>query len=642
MLPQINNHNEFEDIARLNSKIGAYNGLLNAEPIKKEQCMQLLNEINSMHMDIKKKMIDNSHMSPSYEGIRDFPGIGGQLELLNEPAISGIAADQFLSQELASNDGLLSVQDWESEIGVGSWFTWPTEEETAIVPELEQLNQMKSTLPVEPTNTEAANYFYSLKAFKNKLMGKLCNELDNKKDIKNFNWLLNSVNSEIETVKNFLPDVQAKDAAIATVAKTNLAQELSELGSQNMNDLTMMLANRNAINPGPPTKENIAAIIPSINDYDIVKLGGGNNVNWKITNPASGVELVIQVGEPAENQMTIGQLEQSSLNTSLSSSFYSSSPSGDCPYNLVLTELCVGGDLRSQRENDLADAPENDILRSATMKFKQLTNISKVLLEQNVIHPDIKLTNFLSDGAGNIIIADKKALTNIDSDGNVAVRGLVTTVLYSPPEYQQRNGPPNMDAESFMTYQLGLALYDYLVVPDISQDPAVTAWCEENPLNFDAPIFQSVNGAALKNLITQMVDPNPDHRPSVAEVETILTDLGSTLTAVAQVEAIQEAEVVQDIVVSEVSEVSEVAKPEAVKINASQHGEPQINFSDAIQDEITRASSVEELDDLKQRIESSADFKLEVTIDESVVSKLEKMFEERNDELLEERSSYRM
>ena len=72
-----------------------------------------------------------------------------------------------------------------------------------------------------------------------------------------------------------------------------------------------------------------------------------------------------------------------------------------------------------------------------------------------------------------------------------------------------------------MTYQLGLALYDYLVLPELSSDRTATPWCMTNPLDFTNPVFQSVDGKNIKVLITKMTDPDPGKRPSLVALDNI-------------------------------------------------------------------------------------------------------------------------
>ena len=158
-------------------------------------------------------------------------------------------------------------------------------------------------------------------------------------------------------------------------------------------------------------------------------------------------------------------------------------------------------------------------------RLEQLASICEELSNQNIAHPDIKLTNFLTDSDGNIIIADKKLFISIDVKGNIHSGEISTSKILAPPEYRNGSKDKEINASAFMTYQLGLALYDYLVLPELSSDRTATPWCMTNPLDFTNPVFQSVDGKNIKVLITKMTDPDPGKRPSLSEVKGELKHL---------------------------------------------------------------------------------------------------------------------
>ena len=112
------------------------------------------------------------------------------------------------------------------------------------------------------------------------------------------------------------------------------------------------------------------------------------------------------------------------------------------------------------------------------------------------------------------------------------MKGLVTTVPYSPPEFRQRDNKVKLNAAAFMTYQLGVALYEYLVLPKVIDSPAVTPWYYQSPLDFTNPIFASEAGEKIQTLIKQMTDPDPGKRPSLSLVKR---ELNHVLPRVEQV-----------------------------------------------------------------------------------------------------------
>lgn len=514
MLTKIANKSQNEYASAFNDKVELYNKTQQQNQSKTE-LLQLLNEINHMHMTVKKLYMDSNYQQKrEYQGIMNFPGIGNELEALKLPNVQGLAAENIFTKELKSNLRLPTEQQWEK---------LSNEHTKSVLSDLKRVDELLSRMPFPPSEQQANEYFYALKGFKNIILNKLSYEVTNNTDRKYFTSLLHSLNNEIEIIKPFIPSEIKRDEKIEKVSKTTLMIELSELSSENMDKLAMILRNHNAVNPGPPTKEDIAKILPSITNFDIKKLGGNNNINWKISDQETGLDLVIQVGEPSTNQKLIESLELSSANEYLATQFFTSLNTDDLPFNIVVTELCSGGDLRHEREEKLKDATPEDILKNATSRMQDLTSFCQSSLKNNSIHPDIKLTNFLINSDGNFILTDKKTFTKIDEAGNVPRKDIVTTGVYEPPE--MKSLPQEVKAEAFMCYQIGLALYDYLVLPKEPTEEHQKYWSEEIPLEFTNQIFETDKGIPLKALLTQMLDPDPLKRPPLSEVHTKLQQI---------------------------------------------------------------------------------------------------------------------
>lgn len=509
MLTIIENKYQNGYIDALNKKIKQYNTA--QQQRSKAELLQLLNEINHIHMDTKKMYIDNNNdwlKFREYEEILNFPGIGSELETLKLPNAQGATAENILTQELRGIRRLPTVQQWEQ---------LPNKNTKSVLEDLKQVDELLTRMPSPPSEQQANEYFYALKDFKNTILNKLSYELTDNTDRKYFTSLLHSVNNEIELIKPLILSETKRNKKIDRVSKTDLVKELSELSPGKMDQLTDLLKDCNAINPGPPTKEDIAEIIPSIKNLDIKKLGGENNINWKISDEESGLDLVMQVELSSYNQKLIEKLERSSTNEYLTIPFFSSATLYEGMFGIVVTEFCSDGDLRHEREVTLQNATPEDILKKATLRIQDLTNFCQGSLKNGIINTDIKLTNFLIND-GNLVIADKKGFGKIDPDGNVAKKGLDTSKVYTPPEMNENNP---INAEAFMCYQIGLALYEYIVLPDAPKDIDKPYWSAQ-PLQFDNPVFKTDTGTQLKKLLTQMLDPNPIARPTLNEVQTKL------------------------------------------------------------------------------------------------------------------------
>ncbi len=70
-----------------------------------------------------------------------------------------------------------------------------------------------------------------------------------------------------------------------------------------------------------------------------------------------------------------------------------------------------------------------------------------------------------------------------------------------------------------MTYQIGLALYDFCILPKENGDDK---WSLKNPLDFDKPYFKTMTGGKMMELIKNMTDADPGKRPSLSEVQDCL------------------------------------------------------------------------------------------------------------------------
>lgn len=507
---KLNKDSEYnQDITKLNQKIRTYNECKN---IRKK--FILLQEINHMHMKIKCLLTDLPYAEARhYDGIANFSGVGAALEELGYPFMNGALADNMLTSKGSNKEfGLPERYYW-----VKKFMNNPEKMQQAAVSKgMLSLMTMKSKLAPQTFPEGHKRYLHALQSFRQELLTKLL-ELDDEtlgsknKVIRDFSEMLSQVNGEIVTtqdrLKNHLKDKQ--DVA-NNVSITNICKELSLLKPQDMGDLTAILRQRTL---NQAHKEQIEALLPSLRGFTLTSLGGANQRNWKVSND-EGVALVFQVGSPSQNQALVNQLEHVATNDYLSTTFFSSAFVKDTPFYLVVTDLC-SGDLRHERENKFDPNDPEGTLLSAVSTFKELTSICQKLSEQGVAHIDIKLTNFLSNKEGRIVVADKKSIIKTDTQGNlVSPEGTIdTTASYAPPEWQLESKEA-LNAESFMTYQLGLALYDYLVLP--SKESV------DKPghliVDLDNPIFNSPNGRKLKELIVTMTDPLPSNRPRLAVV----------------------------------------------------------------------------------------------------------------------------
>jgi len=519
MLMQIENPTENEYIERFNKKIFEYNQLRKRSLPNDLVYLQRLQEINHMHMQINRLLIDAPRKEKAkYEGIRYFKGIGDELSIFSLPTSNGLLADNKLTIVLANPKGLPSIEEWKKATS----FNQHSKQSDSILEDFEKIHEFNKLKAAHPSNASKLKYFYALNSFKNDILDKICSELTDEITIQNFRSLLQRVNHEILETQKAIPNLRNRHEFAESVMEISLYKELSKLSVDKIAEIVNILRSRTKIAPGSPTKKEIEKLLPSLVNFDMENLGGSNNINWKITDRNTRMSLVIQLGPPTQNQLLIHQLEHSSVNDYLSTPFFSSQLSETAIHNLVLTDLCSRGDLRSLRENTSATDSEDLILSSAISRLNQLTTISQGFLSENVAHHDIKLKNFLIDSAGNIVITDKKSFAKIDPNGNISMRSLETTSEFAPPEFRARDTKESANAEAFMTYQLGLAIYDYVVLPEVSDDLTITPWYSKSPLDFTNPIFTSERGQKIKKLIEKMTDPDPGKRAKLEDIRSEL------------------------------------------------------------------------------------------------------------------------
>ncbi|KTC93245.1 protein kinase domain-containing protein [Legionella cincinnatiensis] len=534
MLDRINNRKNDLRIDRLNSLIDEYNELYTkilqnkAKPLEKIRVYNVLEEINyagnllkKLHTDALSVTVTSPADVELLGPMANWRGIAKELGQHLPPPSIGLAAEMKLLNLTGANEPIASVDAWVVSSRTKSRFKKNVKESVegiSILAQLDEIHRAKNSLP-------PSDYFYKLQEFKSTLLIKLAFQLNERKDINNFRTLVSQINQEISKIIHHTPDLRMRYMAHLKFSNQKLVSELATASIEDMDWLKNNLRSITAINPGPPTKADIVEKFPGVAEFEITRLGGANNVNWRIRNEESGEQFVLTIGEVPKQQVFLDNLSNFPLNEYFSHDYLVNQPSSVEAFNsVVISNFAGGGDLYGERERKLAQEGSDVITLSACNRIGQLTTFCRDLLQHNGSHVDIKLTNFLLDDNGRLIVADKKGITPLFENRtlNKSQRELWTTPCYAPPEYLLKN--TNIDAEAFNSYQLGLALYDYLILPPIDEDPA-KFWAMQNPLNFDNPYFQTQTGQEMRKLINSMTDPDPTNRPKLDEVLQRLYDI---------------------------------------------------------------------------------------------------------------------
>ena len=223
-------------------------------------------------------------------------------------------------------------------------------------------------------------------------------------------------------------------------------------------------------------------------DYETAVLGNlnGNNKNFTLTVDGEEEKLVIRV----EDRKTLAS-EQILQAHSVSEYFSADYVTFMMPFEIngieeyrpvVLSEFAKKGSLYDYAKSLTNEAPD-EIGLQAVKFFTQLNDFCLKLIESGHYHPDIKLSNFLTDGE-RIIVSDRKTITD---KKNPKVTEINSSPAYGAPEYKKcllksgigvsdiKGDQTTLDMPAYMSYQQGMALAEFFglsgrIDPDSSSD----------------------------------------------------------------------------------------------------------------------------------------------------------------------------
>ncbi|XP_062608315.1 uncharacterized protein LOC134270153 [Saccostrea cucullata] len=135
----------------------------------------------------------------------------------------------------------------------------------------------------------------------------------------------------------------------------------------------------------------------------------------------------------------------------------------------------------------------------------------RFLHRHQVIHRDVKLSNYLVDDDDNVVICDVGHSKHIDSVQTIRGRG---TLIYLAPELRDSSIFPHTKASD--VYSLGLTLWELINGERIDLER-----------RFEKKIFKG-KGGDVENLIRACLNPNPKQRPTIFEIVAKLDVIFST------------------------------------------------------------------------------------------------------------------
>ncbi|KTD54691.1 hypothetical protein [Legionella quateirensis] len=331
-------------------------------------------------------------------------------------------------------------------------------------------------------------------------------------------------------INSLLPP-QSKSSPLAHVV-ANMSPEKAEelltiLAKGKQSNLTYKLQ---SIYEKSDTSAEAKSFREFLSNHEISYLGGGNSKNFSVVNKNDQSTLVLKV----DCRLDMPRNAEIHLREKLGTSFAPNHAERQLTYNdpdeglqsrtLLVTEYYSGSDVYDYRKQSKT-AP--DLASSACDVFSQMADAMLKIQKQGCMFPDAKLTNWLVDKEGKLIIADTKSFVFTDKDGkyskglpgNEYSGGLLCTNNFSPPEFDSK-GPyaGKVTADSTHAFILGKNLYTFVTGKFEEKDNGYR-------LDFSSEAFKTGKGVELKKLIQDLVKPNPEDRISVAEAHSQLFNI---------------------------------------------------------------------------------------------------------------------
>lgn len=183
---------------------------------------------------------------------------------------------------------------------------------------------------------------------------------------------------------------------------------------------------------------------------------------------------------------------------------------------VVLSQFANQGNLQHiaiKLKTDVATGKNraHDIAPITAAYFEQLSSFCTQLMAAGAYHPDIKLSNFLVD-RNRVRLSDRKTLTDNPAP---KVKDVRSSPAYAPDEYLKciaRNGHTfntlgtltHLDMPQFMSFQLGMALKEFLILTQLSELPDDFRDPDRDAASyFDSPCKKIINLSLLAQELTR-------------------------------------------------------------------------------------------------------------------------------------------
>lgn len=272
---------------------------------------------------------------------------------------------------------------------------------------------------------------------------------------------------------------------------------------------------------------------PDLPSYLTKELGEHvNNYNYKLVSNKWDAPLVLSV----EDRASFG-LEQELHSYEASKYFledyaafmmeYESPEAGIVYRPVVVSQYANQSSLRDVA-GKLKNTNPKFIGPKISYYFEQVLDLCRLLLDAGIYHPDIKLSNFLVHN-NRVLIRDKKTVTKEKTPLASTVR---STPLYAPDEYVSclnvramkynwKAYGTKLSMPEFMSYQLGMALKEALILSQLDELPDDFRNTDRGAANhFSAPPREILN---LSLLAQELTRSEPKNRLTVSQAAQLIT-----------------------------------------------------------------------------------------------------------------------
>lgn len=510
-IKRIVNREKNPKINKLNEYIDQYNQME-----LKPRAKILLQKIDAMRAQI--------YSDPELRNQGNFMGW-----YLTDPIRTEIAR-----QQLGQDRNLIFIEDSKSQIKNLTRSNWEKMTKPMIGKRSENYCKMDNlihdletasqNLKTEPSPQALLNMKDALHALQNQTLLLINNDIHhNKPNMKrNFEALLNTTNHLLKELVNSNPEL----ISAPKQEYNSLIQSLVAENSKSQEDIIRRLST---------TQEQ-----HSLNGFDLIYLGGGNNKNWLARNEETGEQCIIRLEKADDPKTDYSLVEEMKNDETIKNNlaqdyFYCpvilpavQKNHADRAINVAVSEFCQDGDIRSHHLRTIATTPENDKNSSRCSgtldAIEQIARVASDFNKKGMAYMDIKATNFLRRDNEQLITADIKSVVRTNEKNQVPLNEISTT--FAPPEFYFGD-EQYLETDSYMTYQIGLVAYDLMVSTqehDV-QNIILDKLARREPLDFDLPVFKTPEGKEIKVLIETMLDSKPDYRPSLNMIMGIAHDL---------------------------------------------------------------------------------------------------------------------